>query len=147
VCATDLPLDVTWLATMTLWAEVAAQLGDQAAATILYERLSPWHDRVASITTIFCFGAVAHALGQLDALLGRTDQAVANFEVAMAIHERLGAPYFVSATKLALGRVVAADQPERARQLFVEASELAARYGCVKLAGEAEEALAGGARG
>jgi tetratricopeptide (TPR) repeat protein len=147
VCATDLPLDVTWLATMTLWAEVAAQLGDQTAASTLYERLRPWHDRVASITTIFCFGAVAHALGQLDALLGRTDQAVANFEVAMAIHERLGAPYFVSATKLALGRVVAADEPERARQLFVEASELAARYGCVKLAGEAEEALGSEAPG
>jgi class 3 adenylate cyclase/tetratricopeptide (TPR) repeat protein len=147
VCATDLPLDVTWLATMTLWAEVAAQLGDTAAAAILYERLSPWHDRVASITTIFCFGAVAHALAQLDALLGRTDRAVANFEVAMAIHERLGAPYFVSATKLALARVMAAGEPARARQLFVEAAELAARYGCVKLAGEAEEALGSGSPG
>ncbi len=146
-CETDLPLDVTWLTTMTLWAEVAAQLGDTAAAEILYERLRPWHDRVASITTIFCFGAVAYALGQLDALLGRTDRAVSHLDVAMTIHERLGAPYFVSATKLALGRVVSASEPERARQLFTDASELATRYGCVKLADEAEEALAGGAPG
>ena len=101
-----IPRDVTWLRCMTVYAEVAARLHDVQAAASLYEQLGSWHSQVAFM---FCDtgGAVAHYLGMLAAVLGRTEAAEAHFREALEIHRRLRAPYWIASTQIEWARLLA----------------------------------------
>ena len=136
----ELPYDVVWLYGTSIWAEVASQLGDALAADQLYDRLTPWHRQVvfAGVTGL---GAVAHHIGQLAAVLGRTREAVAHFSEALAIHESLRAPFHIARTKLEWGRLLLEHDRAGATELLSAACELAEQHGCVRVEGLAREAL------
>jgi hypothetical protein len=51
-------------------------------------------------------GAVADALGRLAVVLGRPDDAEAHFREAVEVHGRLGAPFLLARTELALSTLL-----------------------------------------
>src|SRR5205807_10408863 len=72
-------------------AEAAAALGDLERAAQLETRLRPRAGKGAVIGAIAYHGAVDRYLGLLAMALGRHDQAVADLENALAIHEHMRA--------------------------------------------------------
>ena len=104
----DFPMfaDATWLVAHVIWAEAAANRGHRSAATALYQRLLPWHDQFAT-THITVLGGVAHYLGRLAHTLDRHDEAERWFDQALALHERMEAPYFVAWTQTAWAALLA----------------------------------------
>jgi class 3 adenylate cyclase/tetratricopeptide (TPR) repeat protein len=137
-----LPFDYAFFMTMSSWAQTAAEVGDLAAARVLYDHLLPWHDRVG-FTGVAMTGAVAHYLGRLACLLGHVEQAAAHFAKAFAIHERLRAPFFIAQTQLDWGRLLSPIEPDRAHEMLINARDLAAKYGCVRVQRLAREAVDG----
>ena len=111
---------------------------------MLYERLAPWPDQVVS-SGIAIYGAVAHYLGHLAAVLGRYDTAEAHFAKAQAIHEQLQAPFHLARTHLEWGRMLLAraqpDDRDAARAHLESARDLAHRYGCALVEQRATELL------
>jgi tetratricopeptide (TPR) repeat protein len=126
------PSDDLWLMANTFVAEVAAVLGDRAAAAVLSERLEPYRELIAA-SAAACTGAVSHVLGCLAATLGRDDEAEQYLTDALVRHERLEAPFFRARTMLELARVIRAREPERAEALFEEALTLADTYGMASI--------------
>ncbi len=129
----------------TFWAEAAAQLGDAAAAERLYERLAPWSGQSRSSGTTGVYGAVAHYLGHLATVLGRYDTSEAHFVQALAVHERLLAPFHIARTHLEWGRMrLVRGQPgddRYARAHLESALDLALQYGCALVEQRAVELL------
>jgi len=140
------PRDWMQLGCLIYWADAAALVGDAAAAEMLYERLAPWPSQVFFIG-IAVFGALAHYLGHLATVLGRYQLAEAHFTQALAIHQRLHAPFHLARTHLEWGRMlVARNQPrdaDAARVHLESARDLARRYGCALVEQRATGALAG----
>lgn len=139
---TDLPADSFWLASLSLLADVAANLGDQGQAERLLSLLDRYADRVAVVGAgVACLGAVARPLGRLAALLGRWSVAEGYFETALAHHRQLGAPVWLAQTAeeyaQALLRRGQADDRPRARGLLARAISL---YRTVGLAERARRA-------
>ena len=126
-----LPLDGIWLGAMAYLAETAAALEDPTHAEALHDLLEPYADRnVAVAFAATCMGSAARQLGQLAALLGRRRPAIAYFETALAMNERMRARPWVARTKVEFARVLA-QRPagrERAAELLdaglAEAREL-----------------------
>jgi DNA-binding CsgD family transcriptional regulator len=123
----ELPADRVGLIGTCAWAEAAAEVGDEAAAAVLYQRLAPWHDHVP-ISGHAVFHCVAHSLGRLAAILGHAEQAEAHLTEALMIHERLRAPFFVAETKLALAQLLEGVNPDLSRSLLVDAAAVATRH-------------------
>jgi len=127
-----------------LWAEVAGRLGDPVAAEMLYQRLAPWPNRVAT-NAFAVYGCVAHYLGHLATVLRRYDTAETHFNEALAIHERLEAPFHIARTRLEWGRMLIArnqsDDGQSARVHLESALDLAQRYGCALVERRAAELL------
>ena len=96
---TEIPRDEAWLILMLCCASTAATLQDPDASRVLYERLLPYEGRIAAVYAT-CSGATARHLGRLATVLGREEEAEAHFEVAMALHERIRAPYWIACTQL-----------------------------------------------
>jgi tetratricopeptide (TPR) repeat protein len=130
----DFPMsaDSTWLTAHVLWADAAAHSGHQAAATALYQRLLPWHDQFAT-SQLTLEGSVAHYLGLLAHTLDRHDEADQWFAEALALHERMEAPFFVAWTQTAWAALLAdRNQPgdaQRARELLDAALPVATERG------------------
>ncbi|MBV8979826.1 MAG: AAA family ATPase [Acidimicrobiia bacterium] len=135
------PYDVTWLAGMTLWAEIAADLGEEGPAAALYDVLAPWRGHVAGVTTILCGGAVDHFLGRLATVLGRTDAGIADLHQALVMHECLRAPYWTAATEVALATALRDSDREAARRFATQAHERAQAHDCGRIAADAEQLL------
>ena len=88
-------------------AEAAAALGDATHAAALYELLEPYADRNVAIGwASTCAGSAARHLGLLADLLGKREQAVAHFETALAMNERMRARPWVARTQVELARVL-----------------------------------------
>ena len=128
----DFGYDVTWLHSLTAYAEVATRLGHIEAAGHLYDRLVPWHDQVAFIY-YGTGGAVAHYLGMLATTLEHYEAGEAHFSEAIEIHTRLRAPYWIASTRIELSRLLLerknSDDAARARQLLADALTTAAEFG------------------
>jgi hypothetical protein len=132
----DFRYEITWLNSMTTYAEVAARLDHHDAARHLYQRLVPWHDQVA-----FVFygtnGAVAHYLGMLATTRHDHDAAQIHFTEAMQIHRALRAPYWIASTQLETVRMLLkrreSGDADRAGNLVAEAVGTARQYGFVNL--------------
>ena len=126
------PEDAVLLPSLLGWSETAARLQDPVAASILYERLTPWTGQASFQGGLA--GAVAHYLADLASVLGRYDAAERNFADALALHERLGAPFHIARTHLEWGRMLLArgelDDRAAARAHLESARDLAQRYGC-----------------
>ena len=116
--AHDFPMfaDSTWLVAHVLWAEAAARTGHRPASTALYRRLLPWQDQFAT-THISVHGGVAHYLGLLAHAIGLHGEADQWFDQALALHEAMGAPFFVAWTQVAWAHLLAdRNQPGDAHQ-------------------------------
>ncbi|HZR82005.1 MAG TPA: AAA family ATPase [Candidatus Binatia bacterium] len=137
-----LPRDGGWLVSASLLSVVASDVSDRTSAEALYERLSPYADRVAvAAAGLACWGSVAHYLGLLAATLGRVDDAIAHYREAAAMHERMGARPFLAWTQLAHGRLLATraaglDEPTAA-SLLASAVAIADELGMSGLLAEA----------
>jgi hypothetical protein len=130
-----------WLSGMALLAEVASTIGDDAAATTLYERLSPWRDQIV-FTGVSVFGSVAHYLGQLATTLALHREADAHFAAATALYERMGATTFLARTQLSQARLLLArgdaGDKEQAGELLDRVRTVAERDGLAILLQRAE---------
>ena len=87
----DIPEDVDWLVTMTVLADVMADLGDADRAGELYQLLLPYEG--ANVVIGFaaaCEGPAARPLGRLAAATGRPYER--HFERALEMTDRLQAP-------------------------------------------------------
>jgi len=124
-------------------AEVTAALGIVPAAERIYFALEPFADRaVVSGVTVTFKGAVAHHLGVLAAVLGRTAAAASHLEQAVATHDRLGAVTWSLRSQYELARV-RLDQPGRregAVSALAEVARKARTLGLAQLARDAEAA-------
>jgi tetratricopeptide (TPR) repeat protein len=136
----DLPLDYVWSMAMAYWSHAAAEAGHEPASAALYEQLLPFHNRVG-FTANGVTGAVAHYLGRLASVLGRTEEAEAHFAEALALHEKLRGPFFIAQTKLAWGRMLLDADLVRAQTFLADARDLADAYGCRRVGQLARRAL------
>jgi hypothetical protein len=113
-------------------AYLSAQLGDLAAAQVVYDLLSPYAEQIVVTGCIFA-GAVAHYLGMLATTLGRFDDAGGHFRAAETTHTRIGAPTWLAQTRLESARLLLAGgrpgDDERARELLGQALVTARELG------------------
>jgi DNA-binding SARP family transcriptional activator/tetratricopeptide (TPR) repeat protein len=94
-----LPRDALWLGAIAYCAEVAVRLDVHAGA--LYELLRPFPDRnIVAGWTAACLGSSSRPLALLAATLGRHDDAIAHFQDALAMNERMGAAAWLARTRV-----------------------------------------------
>jgi len=88
----DWPLDVNWVTSMFLSAEVCGALRDARAAALMYPKLEPLAEQVG-VSGIFtrCHGSLGYTAGVLAACMQHWDDAERHFEHAVAMNDRLGA--------------------------------------------------------
>ncbi|MFN2606309.1 MAG: hypothetical protein ABR511_00230 [Acidimicrobiales bacterium] len=136
-----------WLATLCHLGELAALLGRQAEAVVLYDLLLPHAGRLAvDPEAAACHGSVARPLALLAAALGRQDVADAHFAAALDANRRAGAPLLVAHTARqwsALLRVRDRGTDwDRALDVLAEAEAIYRRLGVDRLADDARGVLA-----
>lgn len=124
----DLRYDQLWLGGMLSYVCVCTHLEARDKAVVLYERLTPLHNQLEQQQ-----GSVALYLGLLATTLERYDDANAHFAEAHAMHERIGAPYWLAVTrvewaKMLLRRNFNGDR-DRARAMLDQALATAREYG------------------
>lgn len=129
---------ISWLGRTCHWADVAVEVGDLDAASVLYEKLAPWKHLFA-MSGPLPVHAVSLALARLASLRGDADTANAHFADAMRVHEVVRSPFGIAQTALHWGRLLVHSDPERARVLLGTATELAHRYGFGDIARRARE--------
>jgi DNA-binding SARP family transcriptional activator len=132
-----LPGDQTWVATVSLVAETAALLGRSELAPRLYELLLPHRGHLVVVGATVSLATIDRHLGMLAHLLGRTDDAVAHLEDALALERRLDLRTFEPRTLVWLGRITGDPAPLR------EAAEKAAALGMAGVEAEATALLRG----
>ena len=128
----DVPADPTWLAALGIYAHVAADLGDRAAAEALYALLVPWTDQIL-YAGVGVWGSVDRAVGRLGIVLGRFEEAETRLCRAIERAARIGAPIWLAHGQLDLaGLLLARDAPgdrERAVEALDATITGAARVG------------------
>jgi len=125
-------------------AETVAALGIVPAAERVYLALEPFAGQaVVSGVTVTFKGAVAHHLGVLAAVLGRTAPAASYLEQAVATHDRLGAVTWSLRSQYELARLQAG-QPGRREAATAALAELARQAHALGLAQLARDAEAAG---
>jgi DNA-binding SARP family transcriptional activator len=94
--------DFPWLVEACLTAELAALIHSDACAE-LYELLSPFDDRVATMDASFvCLGSVAHYLALLAAALHDTERAMRHARTAVTTNERIAAVPWIGRSRALL---------------------------------------------
>jgi DNA-binding SARP family transcriptional activator len=102
-----LPLDANWLYTAAALGVGIAQLGDAAAAAVVYPELLPYGDRMVTAgRASFCAGSAHFSLGLLARTLGERRAAVEHLEEATRRNDALGARPYAAAARNALAEVV-----------------------------------------
>jgi len=92
-----------FLVAASFLAELSIRLGDRGAAASLYERLSPYAERVAIVEyALSCRGSVSGYLGMLARWLGRGEEARRHLERAIAANAALGATRFAERSRAEL---------------------------------------------
>jgi hypothetical protein len=142
-------MDMVWSSMLVNAAELAFLLDDRAAAAALFELLSP-HANTIAWNGVVLWGSVEGYLGLLATTLGHYDGAVAHFEAAARVHERVDAPIFLAANRVGwatalLRRGDPHDGP-RIQLLLEQAREAASLSGAAAIADRADELLARAAR-
>ena len=93
-----LPRDNGWLFGMTMLAEIAARLDHAALASRLHAPLLPYAELVGTGAAEIPCGSVERPLGQLAAVLGNPEEALARFDTARAVDRRYRADIWVTHT-------------------------------------------------
>ena len=143
-----IPLDGIWLGAVAYLAETAAAIGDPTHAAALHDMLQPYADRnVAVGLSATCTGSAARHLGLLAGLLGRRTPAIAYFETALAINERMRARPWVARTQIEFARLLSEEQDgrDRAAELLEAGLAEAQRLGMPRLVELGEQVRAGAA--
>jgi tetratricopeptide (TPR) repeat protein len=143
----DFPVDVTWLPSMSMLAEVCDFLDDARRAEGLYALMQPYAGRnVVVVGNVAVRGAVDFFLALLARAMRRWDAAAAHFAAACEAHERLGAPPLVALAKFEWARTLqrqgAADA--KAAVLGDQALAIAANIGMTRLYASERAAAAAG---
>lgn len=140
---TDLPQGAMRLPLMAVLASTCGYLGDAERAERLYELMSPVPRRVVLVPPATGLSTTPHWLGVLAATAGKTRQAEAHFEEAIAFHTELRAWAWLARTKLEYGRLqMGAEQTRaRGRELVREAVDLASSLGLRYIADRATDVL------
>jgi len=129
----EIPRDNTWTTAMTFSQESAVALEHRNAAAILYDLLTPYGNMVL-FNGGGCDGAVARSLGRLAHLLDQPDAAESHFRTALAINERLKAPYWIARTQLDFADLLRdVGRADEAAQLVDQALETAKVFGFAAL--------------
>ncbi|MDP1805840.1 MAG: tetratricopeptide repeat protein, partial [Acidimicrobiales bacterium] len=94
-----MPMDSEWLSTLAQLAQAIARIDRHPLAEWAYGALLP-HRRLFGVEGIgaACWGSVERPLGLLAASLGRTEEAVAHFDAAVAANRAIGWPLYVAVT-------------------------------------------------
>jgi DNA-binding SARP family transcriptional activator/tetratricopeptide (TPR) repeat protein len=139
--ASGVAMDVNWLQACLL-ADVAADVGDPAAAAYLHDRLEPYADLFAVIARGGgCYCSTELYLGRLAATIGRLDEAEARLRRAIVVNEAVGSPPYAAIATLRLGGVLAERGDEAgARDALTETITRAETLGMPALASEATAA-------
>ncbi len=128
----EVPADESWMMAMSCCATAAVMLHDRDASSMLYDKLLAFEGRVVSVYTIVT-GGIARHLGRLAAELGRYDDADRHFAVALDLHERIRAPYWIASTLLDLRDMLtrrgAPGDHARADESLTRAREIARAHG------------------
>jgi tetratricopeptide (TPR) repeat protein len=102
-----LPLDINWLAEMSLLADAAVQLGDLERIKLVYDRLLPYAGEFFFFGGEACPGApVAFWLGELATSMGRFETAHEYLARARRASERMGATLLLQYCALAEARLL-----------------------------------------
>ncbi len=130
------PYDALWLSAMANMTDIAATVGDEAAARRLLERLEAHATQIISPAAVVN-GTVARPLARAATLLGDYGRAEEWFAIAHDAHARLQAPYWIARTQLdhadlCVDRRDDGDM-ERARNFAEAAATTAAKYNCAGL--------------
>ena len=123
-----IPRDAAWLTIMSCCASAAAAIGALDACRSLYNLLEPHAGQVAAVYATTS-GSVARHLGRMADVLGRTEVAEAHLRKALAVHERMAAPYWTATTQLDLAELLlrrGAGGAEHAAVLIAQARRTAA---------------------
>ncbi len=93
----SMPVDSEWLPAMGQLAEAVAGVGGHPIAAWAYEALLP-HRNLFGVEGIgaVCWGSIERPLGLLAATLGRTQEAAAHFDAAVAANRAVGSPLYVA---------------------------------------------------
>jgi class 3 adenylate cyclase len=128
----DIPFDMAWLQGMSQYGEAAVELGRADLAPIIYDRLLPYAGRYIYLTCID-WGSVSRPLGRLATLMGRFDEAERHLGDALAVHERIPAPFWIARTQLDLVELCNArrgpDDAGRAQELLNAVADAIDRFG------------------
>ena len=91
--------------------------------------------------SLLFYGSVSHHLGLLAATRGRDEEALAHFERALDVHERMGARAWSARTQIAMAELLmqrrAAGDAERAADLAAAALATARALGLERIAASA----------
>ncbi|GAC1316768.1 MAG: hypothetical protein NVSMB12_13940 [Acidimicrobiales bacterium] len=127
-----IPLDVFWMTSLTLYAEVAIQCRAAEPAAVLRELLAPWH-ALTSFSKLHIEGPVAHYLGGLADVVHRYDEAEAWFREAAEVNRNTAARFFSARTDLAWATMLrnrgAPGDAERGRTLAQRARRAGQQWG------------------
>lgn len=132
--------DEDWLMMQVFCADAVAACEDRAAARTLYQSLAPYAaHNVAHLEWRMYFGACAHWLGMLAALLGEHARAAQHFEDALSFNVRLGARPAVAQTCLEYAKCLRRQHgaSAQAAALAQRAARLAAELGLEPLRAQA----------
>jgi tetratricopeptide (TPR) repeat protein len=131
-----IPLDAIWLAAVAYLAEAAAAIGDPTHAATLHDLLVPYADRNVTVGwASTCTGSASRHLGLLADLMGRREQAIAYFETALAMNERMRARPWVARTRVEFARLLSQKPAgrDRAAELLEAGLAEAQRLGMPRL--------------
>jgi tetratricopeptide (TPR) repeat protein len=128
----DYPYDITWLTAMVNCAATAVRLRHIEAAKILYERLTPFRHHLAFVVAVDQ-GVVARPLARLAMMLGRDDEAEDHLRLALDIHQRIQAVFWIARTQLDYAELLLrrnrAGDVQRAQEFIRAADESAEAHG------------------
>jgi hypothetical protein len=122
---------------MALASECAFVLQQREVASNLYTRIGPFTDQFEFNGSSDC-GAIARYAGHLARMLDRPDESERHYRNALAIHERMEAPYWIARTQLDLADLVATSDGAQARALVADARSRAATHGYDALTARAD---------
>lgn len=140
----SVPVDVAWSSTMAMLVDLVVDLGEEALASVLYERLLPYAGRVIVLgQTMACDGSMSRPLGRLAAMLGDERAAASHFEDALAHHARMNAEPWLAITELEYAELLLRSGDEesgsRARSLLDACVARARRIGMDRIVTKARE--------
>jgi class 3 adenylate cyclase/tetratricopeptide (TPR) repeat protein len=143
----SIPRDQLWASSVGIASQIIAAIADDDRAERLLALVEDEPD-------IICFtgGTIVGSISLIRAraltVLGHRDEADGEFAAAVAIHERLGAPYYVAVSAFEWGEMLVArardGDAERARELFERSAGLADEHGFATLQRRIRTALGAG---